>query len=177
MKKSKKKKKEIISTEIRKKIRENMYRYGMNAYNAAVSAGLSHQAAEALQNKETLRVVFRNGLDDIAQRNHASLYSRMKRLAEKAGLKEDLGIQGCKTVRGSGDNFVEIDDNPAQIECIKEINRMTRTTSNAGDPEEGDTDKSINIRIVLTKDEGTKPLEKNFMGIESNPTRSNTGGY
>jgi hypothetical protein len=173
MKKSKKKKQEIITKDIRKEIKVNMFTYGMSPYNAAVVAGLTHEAALALQNKETFKVIFKNGIDDLAERNYASIYSRMKRLSAKAGLRPDE--EGCKKTVSAGESFVDVDDNGAQIECIKELNRMTRTTSSAGDPDPEKEDTVVNIRIVLANNEGTKPSEKSFMGIGSNPTRSWTG--
>jgi hypothetical protein len=170
--KKRKKKELIIPVKIKKQIYDNLLKYGMNPYNAGVAAGLSHKAATALQEKEMFEVIFRNGIDDIAERNYASIYARMQRLSEKAGLRP--GVKGCETLRGSGNNYVEVEDHSAQIECIKEINRMTRTTGSSSDPEE-ETDKTINVRIILTKNEGIRLSPDRITSTESTPTRAWTG--
>jgi len=185
MKKSKKKKQLIISKDFKEKFNKNINYYGMQPYDAACVAGVETNMsprqikliAQELQDRKHLDLVFKNGIDNIAARNYASLDCIIRRLAQKGGLWEDKGIKGWQRIVKSGESFVEVDDAMAQNDCLKEINRATRTTGSVSESGDESEDKTINIRIVLTKDEGTKPLEKNFMGIESNPTRSNTGGY
>ena len=185
MKKLKKKKKLIISKDFQKKLNENINYYGMEPYDAACVAGVDTNMsprqikliAQELQDRKHLDLVFKNGIDNIAARNYASLDCRMRRLSQKGGLWEHKDIKGWQRIVKSGESFVEVDDAMSQNECIKEINRMTRTTGSTGDTEEGPDDKTINVRIILTSNQGTKPLPNNSIPLKSNPARSNTDEY
>jgi len=179
MKKSGKKKQLVISKDFKKKLNENINYYGMQPYDAACVAGVDtgmspgkiKQIAQKLQDREHLDLVFKNGIDNIAARNYASLDCIIRRLAQKGGLWEHKDIKGWQRIVKSGDSFVEVDDAMAQNDCLKEINRATRTTGSVSESGDEPEDKTINIRIVLAGSEGTKPLQKSFMGIESNPTK------
>lgn len=174
----------ILTKQIKSDIKKFLsLEYGMSPYNACIASGLEHSISKKIAEKLEASYIFGSGIDDIAEQEGASVRRRIRWLSDKAGLapgsKGATKLISCNVyVKGEGSDladansmtkdFIDVQDTDLQLQCVKEINRMTGVDKaqqiQQSQAHVNSNSININIRVARPEDTSTRLIQGGQVG-------------